>query len=250
MNWIIIILAVILVIILWYVYTIYNSTPSVASNIDLSTTALSITGDKIKGGTSATYAIGCWLYVKSLPATSVDIFQYLVTSGYVTPNPKSTSNSNSNVIFSLNLGSTTTTLIANVATGTGTAGLLKSVTITNNLPIQTWVHVLVSVSSTYIDTYLNGKLVQSTPFSNPFTTTTYPADNKSGPTFSSPPTAAGTCPVIITGLSRWNAPLDPQTVWSYYAQGNGNAMQQMLGSSYHLDVVFQKDSDSHDWKIF
>jgi Concanavalin A-like lectin/glucanases superfamily len=233
MNWIIIILAVILVIILWYVYTIYNSTPSVASNIDLSTTPLSITGDKIKGGTSATYAIGCWLYVKSLPATSLDIFDYVVDS---TASTKQT-------IFALNLGSTPT-LTVSVATGTSTA-TSKSVVITNNLPIQTWVHVLVSVSSTYIDTYLNGKLVQSTPFSNPFTTTSYPADNKSGPTFIST-----TCPVIITGLSRWNAPLDPQTVWSYYAQGNGNAMQQMLGSDYHLNVVFKKDADAHDWKIF
>ena len=250
MNWVIIILAVILVIILWYVYTIYNSTPSVASNIDLSTTALQITGDKIKGGTSATYAIGCWLYVKSMPTTAVDIFQYLVTTGYVSPNPiSSASQSNGNVIFSLNLNPTNTpTLIANVAKGTQASGKLQAVTVTTNLPIQTWVHVLVSVSSTYIDTYLNGKLVQSTPFSTPFTTTAYPADNKSGPTFSSP--SAGSCPVIITGLSRWNAPLDPQTVWSYYSQGNGNAMQQMLGSSYHLDVVFAKDSTTHDLKIF
>lgn len=250
MNWIIIILAVILVIILWYVYTIYNSTPSVASNIDLSTTALSITGDKIKGGTSATYAIGCWLYVKSMPTTAIDILQYVVTSGYVSPNPKSTDTSNNNVIFSLNLDSTRPTLIANVATGSGSAGTLKAVTVTTNLPIQTWVHVVVSVSSTYIDTYLNGKLVQSTPFANPFTTTSYPVDNKTGPTFSSHPTTANPCPVIITGLSRWNAPLDPQTVWNYYAQGNGNAMQQMLGSDYHLDVVFKKDDNAHDWKIF
>jgi hypothetical protein len=233
MNWIIIILAVILVILLWYVYTIYNSTPSVASNIDLSTTGLSITGDKIKGGTSATYAIGCWLYVKSMPTANVDIVNYVVSTA---ENPK-------NNIFSLNLGNTPT-LIAKVASGTTTTTPV-SVTITNNLPIQTWVHVVVSVSSTYIDTYLNGKLVQSTPFANPFTSTNYPADNKNGPTF-----VSNTCPVIITGLSRWNAPLDPQTVWSYYAQGNGNAMQQMLGSDYHLNVIFKKDDNAHDWQIF
>jgi len=233
MNWIIIILAVILVIILWYVYTIYNSTPTVASNIDLSTTQLAITGDQIKGGTSATYAIGCWLYVKNMPSAPVDIFNYVVDSAV-------TSKQN---IFALKLG-TTPTLTTTVATGTST-DKPTSVVITSNLPIQTWVHVVVSVSSTYIDTYLNGKLVQSTPFNNPFTSTSYPVDNKNGPTF-----VSNTCPVIITGLSRWNAPLDPQTVWSYYAQGNGNAMQQMLGSDYHLNVVFKKDADAHDWKIF
>ena len=250
MNWIVIILAVILVILLWYVYTIYNSTPSVASNIDLSTTTLTITGDKIKGGTSATYAIGCWLYVKNMPSSAIDIFQYVVSGAYVTQNPTETTSSNGNVIFSLNLNPISLpTLTANVATGTtGTSGKLKAVTVTTNLPIQTWVHVVVSVSSTYIDTYLNGKLVQSTPFANPFTSTSYPANNKNGPTFVSP--SVGSCPVIITGLSRWNAPLDPQTVWNYYAQGNGNAMQQMLGSDYHLNVVFKKDADAHDLKIF
>lgn len=232
MNWIIIILAVILVILLWYVYTIYNSTPSVASNIDLSTTGLSITGDKIKGGTSATYAIGCWLYVKSMPTANVDIVNYVVDSA------------TKQVIFGLTLNSSTPTLSAKIASGTSTP-TMKTVTITNNLPIQTWVHVVVSVSSTYIDTYLNGKLVQSTPFADPFTSNSYPADNKNGPTF-----VSNTCPVIITGLSRWNAPLDPQTVWSYYAQGNGNAMQQMLGSDYHLNVIFKKDDNAHDWQIF
>ena len=232
MNWIIIILAVILVIILWYVYTIYNSAPTVASNIDLSTTQLAITGDQIKGGTSATYAIGCWLYVKSMPSSAIDIFQYVVNT------------TSKETIFGLTLDKSTPTLTAKIASGTSTQNP-KTVTITNNLPIQTWVHVVVSVSSTYIDTYLNGKLVQSTPFENPFTTTDYPADNKNGPTF-----VSNTCPVIITGLSRWNTPLDPQTVWNYYAQGNGNAMQQMLGSDYHLNVIFKKDADAHDWKVF
>jgi hypothetical protein len=238
MNWIIIILAIVLVVILWYVYTILNSAPSVASNVDLSTTPLSITGDKIEGGTSSTYAIGCWIYVKNMPSAETAIFNYVVDTG-------ATSATN-NVLFNLTLSSSTPTLIAKVRKGTPSSNSLESITISNNLPIQSWVHVLVSVSPNYIDSYLNGKLVVSTPITSIYAPTNFPVNNTSGPTFMS----SGSPPVIITGLSRWNTPLDPQTVWSYYSQGNGNATQQMLGSTYHLDVVFKKDSKTHNLSLF
>lgn len=239
MNWIIIILAIVLVVILWYVYTILNSVPSVASNVDLSTTPLSITGDKIEGGTSSTYAIGCWIYVKNMPSSETAIFNYVVDN----TQPITVSSGNSNILFNLTLSSTTPTLVAKVRKS---ATDLESITISNNLPIQSWVHVLVSVSSNYIDSYLNGKLVVSTPITSVYAPANFPVNNASGPTFVS----SGSPPVIITGLSRWNTPLDPQTVWSYYSQGNGNATQQMLGSTYHLDVVFKKDSKTHNLSIF
>jgi len=241
MNWLIIILAIILIVVIWYVFTIMNSAPTVASNIDLSTTTLSIKGSQISGGTSATYAIGCWIYVKNLPPNTMDIIQYVKQDGY--SGTVGGSPSNSKGLFALNLSSNSPTLLARVATGSAT---YKTITITNALPVQSWVYIVVSVSSTYIDTYMNGKLVVSTPISGPYVPSDYPANNDLGPTFVS----GSGCPVIITGLSRWNTPLDPQTVWNYYSKGNGNAMKQMLGSSYHLDVVFKKDSNVHDWSIF
>jgi len=234
MNWLVIILAIILVVLVWYIYNVMNSTPSVASNVDLSKTELSINGSEISGGTSPTYAIGSWIYVKNLPTSATDIFSYVVDKSSNSPTK----------LFTLRIQGGSPTLIADVAI-TGNPSSLKSVTITQNLPVQTWVYIVVSVSSTYIDTYMNGKLVVSTPISGPYTPPNFPADNNSGPTFKST-----ICPVIITGLSRWNTPLDPQTVWNYYSQGNGNAMQQMLGSSYHLDVVFKKDSNVHNLSIF
>ena len=237
MNWIIIILAIVLVVILWYVYTILNSAPSIASNVDLSTTPLSITGDKIEGGTSSTYAIGCWIYVKNMPSTETDIFKYVVDTGATSAN---------NDLFNLTLSNSTPTLIAKVRKGTPSSNSLESITISNNLPIQSWVYVVVSVSPNYIDSYLNGKLVVSTPITSVYAPTNFPVNNTSGPTFVS----TDSPPVIITGLSRWNTPLDPQTVWSYYSQGNGNATQQMLGSTYHLDVVFKKDSKTHNLSLF
>jgi hypothetical protein len=241
MNWLIIILAIILIVLVWYIYTIYSSAPTVASNIDLSTTALTITGDQIAGGTSTTYSIGCWIFVKNANGitgkngeTNVDIFNYVVDSSA----PTKTN------LFSLNIDrSSGLTLNAKIATGTGTT--TQNIVLSSNLPVQTWVYVTVSVSATYIDSYINGKLVKSTPISNIYQPSNYPANNKSGPTFIS-----NTCPVIITGLSRWNTPLDPQTIWNYYSQGNGNAMQQMLGSNYHLNLVLKKDSKIHDLSIF
>ena len=238
MNYLVIILAVILVLILWYVYINVNSAPTVASNIDLSKTTISIKGSDIKGGTSNTYAIGCWLYVKTMPTSAVDIFKYVVDTKI---------DSNDNTLFALNLSNSNggPTLIANVATGTNKTN--TAITLTTNMPVQSWVYVVVSVSSTYIDSYINGKLINSTPITGgSWQPRQYPSDNAQGPTFVS----KSAPPIIITGLSRWNTPLDPQTIWGYYSQGNGNAMQSMLGAAYHLNVVFKKDSDIRDWSIF
>jgi hypothetical protein len=238
MNYLVIILAVILVVIIWYVYINFTSAPTVASNIDLSTTSLSIPGNQIKGGTSSNYAIGCWIFIKNMPSGSVDIFNYVDNK-----------NKGTN-ICSLNISNTSgPTLTANIATGTSMQ-TQTPVILTTNLPVQTWIYAVISVSSNYIDSYLNGKLVNSTPITGPWQSTNYPTDNAQGPTFISPKSGSNDLPVIITGLSRWNTPLDPQTVWGYYSQGNGNAMQTLLGANYHLDVVFKKDSDTRDWSIF
>ena len=36
-----------------------------------------------------------------------------------------------------------------------------TIVVTDNFPVQSWVHVIVSVSTNYIDTYVNGKLTKS-----------------------------------------------------------------------------------------
>ena len=239
MNYLVIILAVILVIILWYIYINFTSAPTVASNIDLSTTALTVPASQIQGGTSVTYAVGCWIFIKNMPSSPVDVINYVADN---------TSTSKIN-IFTLKLSNTNgPTLTAIIKTGSGN-GTDTSIILTNNIPVQSWVYVVVSVSNNYIDSYINGKLVNSTPMSNGVYTPTFPTNTSNGPTFISPNAGNASLPIVITGLSRWNTPLDPQTVWGYYSQGNGNALQSMLGASYHLDLVFKKDADVRNWSL-
>jgi len=245
MNFLIIILGIILILLAYYIYTLYTRPSTLVSNIDLSVTQPKITGDKIKNGKSATYAMGVWIYVKNMSSLgSGNIFKYT--------NPADQNNAN---LFSLDI-SNDGKLKASVLKNTkkiddSTKQEIQEIIITTAMPVQTWVYVVVSVSSNYIDAYLNGKLIQSTPISGIYIPTTWPSDKSTGPTFDFP--NAGTdnrIHAFITGLTRWHTPLDPQTVWTYYSQGNGNATQSLLGAAYHLNLNLQKDSSDYKYSIF
>jgi len=57
----------------------------------------------------------------------------------------------------LKLESTKPSLILEYASGNQS----KSVVISDDFPLQTWVHIIVSVQGNYIDCYMNGKLIKS-----------------------------------------------------------------------------------------
>jgi hypothetical protein len=93
----------------------------------------------------------------------------------------------------------------------------SAILITNNFPIQKWVHVVVSVDTIYADCYLDGKLVIS---SNLRTQITKAPRSVPSLTFKQPSNI--TSPdIIIAKLTRWDHPLDPQAVWKEYYSGNG-----------------------------
>jgi hypothetical protein len=56
--------------------------------------------------------------------------------------------------------------------------------------------------------------------------------------------------VYLTKISWIPSAIDPQTVWYYYNQGNGNPSGTGTMSSYHLEVDFTKDNNVTTWKIF
>lgn len=109
----------------------------------------------------------------------------------------------------------------------------KSLTVTDNFPIQTWVHVIVSVDSNYIDVYVNGKLTKSIKES---TGIKMPEDV---------PIEFGNWGQNKCSLAKFyrrTYAVDPASAWSLYNDGNGsNRFSKYLGS-LGMDVTLKKDS--------
>lgn len=120
--------------------------------------------------------------------------------------------------------------------------------ITDNFPIQKWVHIVTSVDNQYLDAYLDGKLIKSgrlyseavvaegsTPAS-PESTPKTPADQAMT-------IGGGTkYDAYIAKFNHWSLPLDPQTVWSVYKEGNGQSGMNNYFSSYGIDLSILKDN--------
>lgn len=109
----------------------------------------------------------------------------------------------------------------------------KSLTVTDNFPIQTWVHVIVSVDSNYIDVYVNGKLTKSIKESAGIK---MPADAeiKFGDW--------GSNKCSLAKFYRRTYAIDPASAWTLYNDGNGsNSFSKYLGS-LGMDVTLKKDS--------
>ena len=121
----------------------------------------------------------------------------------------------------------------------------KQVIITNNFPIQAWTFIVVSIDGYFLDAYLNGKLITSQQLINGTNIPSTP-DNIS-------PINIGVAAYLTTGhlngssattnfnasmanFQRWTTPLDPQTVWTTYLQGNGQS-SAISGYGINLDIL-------------
>jgi hypothetical protein len=57
------------------------------------------------------------------------------------------------------------------------------------------------------------------------------------------------CPVILTGLARWDSPLSAGDIYDNYNKGNGMS-SGAFGPSYHVDVNVKQDSTNYVLPIF
>ena len=128
--------------------------------------------------------------------------------------------------------------------------------ITNNFPLQKWVCVGVSVDNQFVDAYLDGKLVKSQRFYTSTTSTTTPPVTiasmpLSPPDATSSPVYLGNSETgqtfapfdaFIAEFKRWSAPIDPQSAWDTYLEGNGTNGISRAFSSYGIDVSVLKNN--------
>jgi hypothetical protein len=273
MNVLLIVLGIIIVILAYVLYLSYQSAPSVKF-MDL--------GDKVNStknwistatyptvGTSSRFAYGVWIYANQLgqSATQQIIFCTIKSGASITvPTTAATSYDNTNatnytfiVYLSPNLPTLHCGIMTNgktieksctTASSSGCAGNFD-VVITDNFTLQRWVYLVVSVDNQFVDLYLDGKLVKSVKMNNTTyqditnvvssTISTNDAKNLRAVNFGYIPG------IMIANFQRWDAPLDPQSVWNYYMQGNGQSGKL---SNYNINLDFVKNNKlTTQWKL-
>ena len=104
--------------------------------------------------------------------------------------------------------------------------------ITDNFPLQTWVHLIVSIDNSFIDVYMNGKLIKSMQETLNAPSTTMPLKY-------------GICNCYLAKLVRATTPTDPQTAWDHYIAGNGENPLAKYLASFGLSVTLQKNSQDY-----
>jgi hypothetical protein len=208
-----VILGIVLVLVIYY-FLNTSGTTVLSDKLDLSTTQTSIPIEKITEPTSRKYSYEMWLYVYNFNGKSSDIISRKANIGIKLDG----SSPNLSVDYQV----------------TGSSGpITKSIMITDNFPLQTWVHLIVSVDNKFIDIYMNGKLIKSIK------------DDAILTPSATEPIVYGIVNCYLAKLSRTVMPIDPQTAWDKYSAGNGENPFAKYLSSFGLSMTLQKNNQDY-----
>ena len=252
MDILIIILGIVVILLTYYIYTVLNATPSVANNIDLTKPPTIIKSSTIKDPYSPNYTIGTWIYIFNY-APNNQIARFLLFGD--------ANNYGKNSYWSLRMDSASPTLYCDIlVNNAGASGYqTQSVKITDNFPIQKWVYVVTSVSSGFIECYLNGAFISASTLTQPIYQGSPPTDPSAGATFTFG--AQGTkldddvtlrqngSPMVLNLVSRWNYPLSAGDIYNNYNNGNGQS-SSIWGPAYHMNVNLAQGTNNYVLPIF
>lgn len=214
MNAIAIILGIVIIILFFVLYRYYTSTATSLTSSNLINLNVDQKGNiitKIDYPTNNQFAYGIWIYVNSWGAGQRKmIFSHAGVIG-------------------VSLDENKPTLSVYVAGKSGNNDYTKF-QITDNFPLQKWVFIIVSMDNSFLDVYLDGKLIKSAKITNLLQP---PKD---------PSIFLGNSPFVafdayVTRFYRWTIPMDPGTAWDYYIKGNGQG--GLLGSMSPYGVKMQ-----------
>lgn len=238
-----IILGVIIVILLYTIYVYFSTSAStLATIVDCSTKSTYVDGSKLSNPSSSSFTYGLWVYIRDWASKSsgiTNIFYRTCLSGTsVNTIHVFLENSSPKLCVQFSDGSSgytyskiTTTTSASATTRAQDA----AITVTSAVPLQKWMYLVVSVDGgTYVDIYLDGKMVKTSILNNPVS-----GIGASSTSSSIPGIVIGPFNGYVSTFNSWGYALDPQTVWSYYMKGNGNS----LGTTYGIDMGILKNEE-------
>lgn len=212
MNYSMVIIGVLIVVIIYLVYIYLFDTSNELKDFVKIDQPINV---DVNSPTSTRYAYGTWVYVGNWGGNDTKTVYSHGTNESMTGGK-------------LYLESQTPTLKYNAKNG-------GSVTITDNFPIQKWVHILVSIDNSIADFYLDGKLIRSADM------------GQDSPTGTS--VTLGSIPnTHIAKFTRWTTPINPQAAYDIYMKGNG---QTGMLPAYGIDIsVFKDNIEQSKFKLF
>jgi len=213
MNYTFIILGIIVAVLIYVLYLYFSDdSTKLFEYQDLQKSAINVPADKINYN-GQNYAYGFWIYVNNY-SDGKTLLQRI----------KPTDDSTYEPSLKVYLPSSTPTLKVDIKTDSAT----ETIDVTNNFPIQKWVHVVVSKEGKIVDVYIDGKLVKSHMLSGA------PAYIHETEQLSS-----SAFPAFMARLKIWKHALNPQTVYDEYMKGNG---QSGMITGYGVDVSVLRDN--------
>lgn len=219
MDFIPILLGVVIIFLLYLLISFYRSSETVlteTANLSQTIPAIEITNSP----GSSSYAYGIWIFV----------------SNWDSNKPKTIFKRANNLTVSLDNASPI--LKAKFTMSNDTE---KDVIITDNMPLQKWVYITISVDGQYVDGYIDGKLVKSSRVIS---------EESSEVFIPKMPTSAATMQLgggvgfdaSIARFKHWAHAVDPQTVWNSYLQGNGQGSWTSTLSDYGVDLSILRNN--------
>lgn len=241
---------IIFIIILIYFTIMYFMKPSntLSSTVSNAQTQVIIPASKLVGGnngTSSNFAYSVWFYINDW---NYNYGKPKVLFGRLNPggsDPSGNTQSGVQNVYGTNpcplvvLGAVENNLgivLSCQGSPNPNVNLIHTCNVAN-IPIQTWVNLLISVYGRTLDVYIDGKLVK---------TCVLPGVAKI-PTTNPPSlyiTPKGGFDGYTSKFQYWNTPLNPQQAWNVYNSGyssTGGKLASMFGQ-YKLDVTLMKNN--------
>jgi hypothetical protein len=217
-----IILGVVLLILLYILYKYLTTDTSLLQEYVYLNTTLEPITDLEKPQTPR-YAYGFWIYVNTWDSSiSKTIFER-----------------DNNL--KVELDANTASCMVSMATGSD-ATTVNQIQLTDNFPLQKWVHIIVSVDNEFVDCYVDGKLVRSARVYTPGTSGTSAAIPSIPPDNSTPVKLGPTeFDAYVAKFKRWIYPINPQTAYGEYMKGNGQGWAGL--PNFGLDMTVMKDNE-------
>lgn len=234
MNVAVIVLAVILVVVLYFLYTNYVNSSSIKP-IHLTEINQPVDLSLVSNPGSLRFSYSFWIYVNSLSVIPVGNATHPSGSPNGVINIFTVKNGDGQQAMQLNLDSQ-----GNMSTNLYNGSGMSNIYILQNFPIQSWRYVVVSFDNSVMDIYLDGKIVRSQQLKN---------DNKQSFNYYAPTSPAQIkgssvqysqgADIFITKFQRLSSPMDPLTAWSYYSYGSGASSSM---ANYNLDLSITKNN--------
>ena len=215
MDFIPILLGIVIIFLLYLLISFYRSSETVLTETaNLSQTIPPIEITNSSG--SSSYAYGIWIFVGNWDSNK----------------PKTIFTRANNLTVSLDNASPILR-----AKFTMSDDSEKDVIITDNMPLQKWVYITISVDGKYVDGYIDGKLVKSSRVISDelipkMPTSTAKMQLGGGVGFDA----------SIASFKHWAHAVDPQTVWNSYLQGNGQGSWTSTLSDYGVDLSILRNN--------